>query len=419
MRVLVISPQFPPLGHIGGAEVSAYHTCKGLQAQGVPCSVLVVNNRCSSAMDERYSYEAIPVHRLCFSTHRRTRWGDVFDHRIYRAVKREIRRVRPDIVHIHNASGSSLAPYLAAYGEHVPVVNTLHDLWLLCPNNMLYRSDGTFCDPGHRPRGCRDCFRRYDFWGDVPYRRALFAALTSGVKLFVSPSQAVIDRHVEAGYAPERFRLVRLGFAPQAADVPTHWGVQSVLQAEGPRYPTLVFAGGGIVIKGAEVLLDALPDLIQGVEQLRVVIVGGGEGRLLDRFRTYSPVVDVLGKVPFTDMRTLLGNADLTLVPSVCHENSPVVIYESYQMGTPVVGSRFGGIPELIQERQTGYLHLKGDSAGLTKAVVAHFARPPHERREMRQACYRAVTTHLSLASHIEAMMGVYAEAQQQCGCFT
>ncbi len=409
MRVLTVANSFPPVGYMGGAEVSNYHTCRGLIQEGVDCSVLVLNNRVSELVNEWYELDGIPVHRM---THRPARHAltDIFDPWIYRVTKAELRRLKPDLVHVHNVSGATLAPFLACRTMGIPVVNTLHDLWLLCPNNMLYRTDGSFCDPRQNSPRCRSCFRRYDFWGDIPHRRRFFAALTSNVEVFVSPSQALVDRHLEAGYAAERFRVIPYGFRnpdPQGFSSPRFTeGLKTVSE-----YRTVVFAGGGNENKGAGVLLQALPDLLRRVSDLRVVVAGGGEQRILAQFRQYAPAVQVLGVVPFAEMRTLFALADLTIVASVWHENSPVVIYESFQAGTPVVGSQFGGIPELIEHGETGYLFSAGDAVALAESLAAHFSRPPLQRRRMRPRCVKEVRTRLTLKNHIEGVRQVYEEA--------
>lgn len=407
MRVLFIVPTFPP-AYTGGAEVANYHTCRGLIRRGIDCSILMLNNRISEFANDWYEIGGIPVHRV---THRvpRSAWTDVFDWRIYHTVRAELRRLKPDLVHIHNVSGSTLAPYLGCRHEGVPVVNTLHDLWLLCPNNMLYRPDGSFCDPRESPSGCSRCFRRYDFWGNIPYRRRVFAAITSNVRAFISPSQAVIDRHVEAGYTAQRFRLVRYGFEEGTRSVSSLRPSNSALTFD-PQSRTIAFAGGGIEIKGAHVLVQALPSLLQHIEGLRVLVAGSGEERFLAQFRSYAPAVQLLGTVPFTDRHALFAVADLTLVPSVLHENSPIVISDSFQTGTPVVGSRFGGIPELITHGETGYLFPVGDAEALSETVVGHFSRPAWERRRMRQRCIQQVRTELTMERHMQELMKVYRE---------
>ncbi len=407
MRVLHITNTFPP-GYTGGAEIANYHSCRGLIRQGIDCSMLVLNNRISDSADEWYELDGIPVHRV---THRlpRNALTDIFDWRFYRVVRSELHRLNPDLVHIYNVSGATLAPYLACRSLGVPVVNTLHDLWLLCPNNMLYRADGSFCDPRQQRVNCGRCFRRYDFWANVPYRRRLFAALTSNVRVFISPSQALIDRHVEAGYAAERFRLVRYGFAKPAPEKLSSSRLDGVL-GDGHAQRTLVFAGGGVEIKGAGVLLEALPDMLQSTGTQRIMIAGGGEERILNQFRQYAPQVQVLGTVSPADMHALFAAADLTILPSICHENSPVVISESFHVGVPVIGSRIGGIPELIRDGDTGYLFPVGDPAALAETIHRHFARPVFERRRMRLRCVQEVRTRFTLDRHLQALEEVYLE---------
>lgn len=409
MRVLFSANYFPP-SYTGGAEVANYHTCRGLLQRGVDCSFLVVNNRMPYALDDWYDLDGIPVHRRHFFTPRRNAWNDVFDWRVYRAVLDDLRRLRPNVVHLQNVSGATLAPYLACRAVGVPVVNTLHDLWLLCPNNMMLRQDFTQCDPNQNHA---QCYHRYDFWANVPRRRAVFVALTSNVRAFISPSQALIDRHVEAGYRPERFRLVPYGLPHTSVPVPMHPGLRRIV-AETAQRPTVTYAGGGVETKGARILLKALPEILGQNERLRIVIAGGGETELLNEFRRCGPRVEVLGWVPFGEMQALYAASDLTLVPSIWHENSPVVIYQSLQVGTPVAASTIGGSPELIELDQTGYLYAPHDPNELANSVRQHFSRPAHERRIMRQRCAEVALTRWSIEQHIDQHLTLY---QELMGC--
>ncbi len=410
MRVLFVTNTFPP-DYTGGAEVSLFHTCRGLMAAGVACRVLYANNRRKTAGDERYSVEGVPVRRVQFATHHI--WQDVLDRRIVEVVRREIRRFRPDLVHVHNVSGASLAPFVACREEGAPVVATLHDHWLLCPNNMLYRRDGESCDPASFPpgsHGCGRCLRRYDYWADIPRRGQLFAGLTANVRCFISPSQALIAQHVAAGYAPSRFRRVRHGIEDRP--IPSTQLSAEVAQAcaAAQSRPTLLFAGGGVEIKGADTLLAALPGLMAGLEDVQVVVAGGGDAQTLQRFRRFAPAVQTLGPVPFRQMRALFAAADLVLLPSVWPEAYSMVIYEAFQTGTPAAGARIGAVPELIDDTR-GYLFAPGDASELTAQVLAHFAKSGQARRRMRQACRRFAVQELSLAQHIAALCAVYAEA--------
>ncbi|MCX6046445.1 MAG: glycosyltransferase [Chloroflexi bacterium] len=406
MRVLYINPTFPP-DYTGGAEVSIYHAMRGLMQRGIECTLLVVNNRQATDVDQWYSVDDIPTHRMTLRT--RLPGQATFDPRIYRIVRRELAATRPDLVHINNVSGMSLAPFLACQHAGVPVIDTLHDLWLLCPNNMRYRTDGSFCDPAQFPNGCHQCFRNYQYWAAVPQRKRIFQRLTANVHTFISPSQALLERHVEAGYDRRRFRLLQYGFAEAIPTEPQDRQVRQI-ERSAPEHRTLVFAGGGSVNKGPQVVLDAIPTLIDQIENLRIIVAGGGEDRFLAQFRRYDPVVQVLSRIDFADMRSLFANADLTLVASTWHENSPVVIYENFQVGTPCVGSNFGGIPELITEDKTGYLFPPGDGQGLAEKVLRHFQKPAEQRRQMRRECVKTARQRFNFTTYLDTLCQLYGE---------
>jgi len=411
VRVLTISNYFPP-AYVGGAETAAYMTCRGLERRGVDVHVLFINARMPET-NCYYDWDGLRVHQVTFSTPRRTSLTDIFDWRVYWATIEEIRRVRPDVVHIHNVSGTSLAPFVACRMSNTPVVSTLHDSWLLCPNNMLYRTGGAFCDPAQSPHRCAECFRRYDFWGDMPWRRRILAGLVNRVHTFISPSQALVDLHVRGGYDRHRFQVIKNGIQVPFPAKLKHPGVWKVLNEEA-RYTTLLYAGGGIEIKGIETLLSALPMLMRYVEPLRVVVAGGGEKHYFDKLRRYAPAIRLLGLVHYTDMPALYAAADLSLAISVCLENSPVVIQQSLCMGTPVVGSSVGGIPELLRDGETGYLVPPRDPTALVEQVMLHFARSPRERRQMRQRCAAYATEYFDYERHLDAVSDVYRQAIEQ-----
>jgi glycosyltransferase involved in cell wall biosynthesis len=407
MRVLTIANFFPPY-RTGGGEVAAYYSCLGMRRRGVECAVLSIYTR-QPAVERRYRIAGIPVHQV-YRRERRSALRDLFSPWVYRRVMEEIAGFKPDLIHTHNVSGASLAPFLAAERAGVPVVATLHDHWLLCPNNMLYQKDGAPCDPAVAvTRGqCARCFREYDFWANVPYRRHVFQRLTRHVDTFLVPSQYLIEQHVRAGYRRERLQLLRLGmpFADPSIAHPSHH-LEEVLHNVG-RERTLLFAGGLNVIKGAQVLIDALDEVVRRVPGFRLLVAGEALPVYASRLQRFGGWVRLLGRVPFRDMHTLYSAAELTAVPSTCQENFPLVAAESVAMGTPVVGTGHGGIPEIVRDEETGYLVPPGDPQALAERVIAHFEKPAPARREMRQRSVQHGRDLLAWDRHLDALGDVY-----------
>jgi glycosyltransferase involved in cell wall biosynthesis len=413
VRVVFLSHTFVP-DYIGGAEVSLYHTCRGLQARGYDCVVLTVNSRGRERADQWYEVDGIPVHRLTWITKKRRTLTDLFDARLFPPLYNDLRRLQPDIFHLHNVAQSTMAPFVAASATNTPTVCTLHDHWLLCPAGMLYHADGTLCDPAQHPEGrCGHCYRRYEYWADLPHRHQWMQLLTRDVRRFISPSQALIDLHVAGGFERKRFCHLPNALAAPDWTEPRHEQVQEAMRAA-QSHPTLVFGGGGVHTKGADVLSRAIPGLLAAIPNLQLVIAGPGEPEYFQEWARYAPAVRVVGKIPFGEMRSLFAAADLSLMASVWPENSPMTIYENFQVGTPVLASAVGGISELIDEGKTGYLFPRNDHEALITQVVRHFQRSPHERRLMRQACIVAARTRWTLEQHLDRIESVYAKVQAE-----
>jgi glycosyltransferase involved in cell wall biosynthesis len=408
MKVLYIVNFFPP-EYVGGAEVAAFNSCHGLLQRGIECTVLSINARSPQHTDQEYVFKGVKVRQVGYY-HTGPQILKVFDPLIYRRIVQELQVVRPDLVHVHNVSGTSLAPFVACQRLGLPVVLTLHDHWLLCPNNMLFRRNGVLCDPAMAHPPCGDCYRRYDFWGVIPFRRQIYAWLTQDVQCFISPGQRLIELHVAAGYQRARFRLLRYGLGSSFTD-----GAPSVPEPawmNESRYANvMLFAGQIVEIKGALVLAKALPLLERYVERFHLWVAGAGDDASVNALRRFAPnPVQLLGRLNFYELKALYTAAGLTVVPSIWYDNSPVVIAESLLAGTPVLGADIGGIPELIQEGKTGYVFPAGDSVALAEKAILHFARSVGERQAMRQAAIQWAKENLTLERHVDGLLDIYRE---------
>jgi len=410
MKVLFIHNLFPP-EYVGGAEISAFYSAYGLRQRGYDSSVLAVYARASQEERQEYVFKGVPVRKLTFDHRASTEWERIYDPLVYHAVYREVEDIRPDLVHIHNVSGASLAPFLVCRRLSIPVVLTLHDYWMLCPNNMLLKGDRSLCDPAASSFWCRECYRRYDFWGNIPFRRQIIRWFVRDVRRFISPSQYLVDLHARAGYDAARFRVLKSGVDLSLFQAPTSLTVRQAI-GENAMYNTALFAGHIVQIKGLEVLADALPLMNRYIPNFRLLVAGRGEQGFVERLAQLAPsAVRYLGKLPFYELRSVYAASKLTLVPSIWPDNSPIVIYESLLMGTPALASRIGGIPELIQEGETGYLFTLGDATEFAVKAIDHFAKPAMQRRDMRRRCAEYAEANLTLEHHLDRLIRIYEEA--------
>ena len=134
--------------------------------------------------------------------------------------------------------------------------------------------------------------------------------------------------------------------------------------------------------KGAHVLLDAAKRLrgafevvVSGDAECRAGILRAASSATPPGCRCASPARSIA-----PTWRTIYGDLDVLVVPSLWPENSPLVIHEAFMHGVAVVGARVGGIPELVDEAMNG-LHLRGVLAGCARGAAAAVRRRAGPRR--------------------------------------
>jgi glycosyltransferase involved in cell wall biosynthesis len=264
-------------------------------------------------------------------------------------VRSRIRRNGIQVVHCHNLFPTlSPAVLRAASDEGCAVLMTLHNYRLMClPSNFL--RDGKICEDclGHVPwRGVK-----YRCYRDSALGSAVMASSISlhraadtwdRVTLFLPVSRFLMDKHVQAGMRPERFK-VKHNFAWPAA------------RREGPG-DYFVHIGRMVFEKGGHVLIDAW----RRSEPGKLLIIGGGPDA--DEMKASAPSsVEFRGTVPGDEVAELIRGARAVLLPSLWYEGAPRTILEAYAVGVPVLASRIGALPEVVEEGFSGLLIEPGD----------------------------------------------------------
>jgi glycosyltransferase involved in cell wall biosynthesis len=154
--------------------------------------------------------------------------------------------------------------------------------------------------------------------------------------------------------------------------------------------PVLAFAGRFGPQKALDVALDAL-DRVDGVTLL---LAGDGAGRadLERRASAFRGRVRFLGRLPRPQVLELFAAADASLLTS-SWENLPHTVLESLAVGTPVIATAVGGVPEIIQDGVNGLLVPPGDADAVAGAVRRFFADDAL-RRELRARAAASVASY-------------------------
>ena len=142
-------------------------------------------------------------------------------------------------------------------------------------------------------------------------------------------------------------------------------------------------------LKGAQVIERALAALPLG--EKRVVLLSAGELRNEHRTLAAGREVWNLGLLQPTQLRRIYHAADIGVVPSVSEETAPLAALEMMACGLPVIASRVGGLPELIEEGITGRLVDLPNSVDSWVELTTELLADPEARSEMSQAAQTSV----------------------------
>ena len=331
---------------------------------------------------------------------RRTLWN----HAAYRDVRRTIARERVDVLHVHNTLPLvSPAVYYAAYAEGIPVVQTLHNYRLVCPNAVCFR-DG---------RPCTDCVGARVAAPSVRhacYRGSRAATGTVAAMLWLHRAAGTWDRKVDTYIAPTEFarRIFVSGGLPAGRLVVKPHFVEPDPGVGSGKGGYALFVGRVSAEKGVPTLLAAWSRLER---RIPLTIVGDGPlAPMVAEAAGRLPGITWLGRLPQADAQRLIGDAAVLIFPSVTYETFGQVIIEAYAASTPVVASSGGAATELIEHQRTGVLVRPGDADDLVAGVewlLAH--RASHET--MRAAARAAYEARFTADDNYQSLMAIYNEA--------
>jgi glycosyltransferase involved in cell wall biosynthesis len=309
----------------------------------------------------------------------------------------------PDVMHVHNTMPLvSPSVYWAARKRGVPVVQTLHNFRLLCPQAMFVREG----------KVCEDCLGKVPWRGVVHkcYRdSAVQSAVMAGmltthralgtydtqVNRFIALNEFCRNKMIEGGLKAERIR-VKPNFVEWLA--PPSW--------EG--------RDGGLYLgrltpeKGVDVLLRALGRL----PGQRLTAIGGGPMEAEVRAALGE---GYLGFLPLSAIWGHLAKVGYMVVPSVWYEGFPRTIIEAFASGVPVIASRLGSLAEVVDDGRTGLLFNPGDDQDLA-AKLAWAQAHPAEMVRMGQAARQEYENRYTPERNCEELIEIYRSAMSESG---
>jgi glycosyltransferase involved in cell wall biosynthesis len=352
MKILLVNNLYPPHSR-GGAETSVVNEAAQLVAAGHEVSVLTTApfQGLRSLTASEWKEDGIRVFRFFplnlfwyRNDHKhnalvRALWyvGNMWGWHPVSVFKKVVKAVNPDVVHLHNVNGISYRLPRVCDRLKLKTVFTVHAVHYAVPSGVIIR--------GRAPRAA---FK--------PFAALMRRALTSRA-VVTAPSQWLLDFYLARGFFKGQKTIVVANPLVSASPVPKNAanGQQPIIR--------FLYVGQMEQYKGVNVLLAAAR-IIPASFNFEISLIG--DGSLEPELRKLRDQrIRFRGRLGPEDVARAYAAADALIMPSLCEENSPMVIAEALSYGLPVIATVAGGIPEMVEHNVNGMLTSPGNAEEL------------------------------------------------------
>ena len=408
MKICIISNLYPPFVR-GGAELIAAMEAEGLKKAWQHVSVISTRpanihvhgqmvwrtGLWTSTRDEVGDIEVIrfnPVNLYYylddfkFPSFIRLFWHlfDIFNVFSYWKIKNILLKEKPDVVITHNLMGIGFLIPLLIRKLKIRHIHTLHDIQLSSPSGLIVLG--------------QEKAWQHRFFRAIGYVK-IMRSLMGSPEIVISPSKFLLDFYSRDKFFPKSKKFVMPNPIKGLASVPK----QASDNLE------LIYLGQ---IHRAKGVLELIKNFKQIAEpNIRLHIVGAGpELFRAQHLASEDKRIIFYGWLPHHELGKILPQMDIVVVPSLCYENSPTVIYESLSLGLPVLAADIGGTAELIKEGINGWVFPAGDF-GILKDKIKGLYKEKGKVGLMADNCRRSVAAY-NLDNYIKHILKIIGEAK-------
>ena len=289
----------------------------------------------------------------------------IYSREAYKKIGKVLDTFKPDIVHMNNIN-FQLTPSIiyAVKKRNIPLVQTVHDYQMICPNHLLYSFNET--------KPCDRCIKDSK-WNCLKYSCIHNSKIKSLLGVVEANFYSLLKTYkkVDLYICPSRFlenKLILSSdiYCGKTFTIHNFIEKNSISTKTDCENPYVVFVGRLSKEKGVKLLADTAYLL----PKVNFVVAGNGPD---DEVLKNIPNVTLKGFVAGKELIDLMANAKLLIAPSVCYENNPLSILEAHSMGVPVVTMNYGGMAELVEDGKTGALASEQTPEAVAKAVKKCF----------------------------------------------
>jgi len=288
----------------------------------------------------------------------------IWSHNAVQRAENLIAQERPDVVHVHN-TWMMLSPsiYSAFQKNEIPVVQSLHNYRLLCPNALFFR-DNKVCEdclnfgmslPGIIHKCYRGSIMQTSLVAAMASYHWLIGTWQKQVDSYVATSEFARNKLIQGGLPPKKI-IIKPNFLPDVNFRPNQ------------IHKHVLYVGRLAPEKGIQTLDQAWRSPL--LENIPLYVAGDGpEKDSMLKLDLEKDSVRYLGRIDRTFLDECIMQSRFVMIPSVCYENFPMSLLDAFRFGVPVIASRIGSLAELIRDGKTGLLFNPGDADDLAAKV--------------------------------------------------
>ncbi len=383
----------------GGAERVMFNDMQALSAQGVEIVSFAAADPLNVESSHASSFVAgADIRASSFSGRAAAALDAVHCRRTAAAFEQLLSDTKPDLIHFHNIYGRLSTSILAVAKKHdVPAVLTVHDYKVVCPSYLMLRK-GKPCsaclDGGYYRCAVHRCHKGELAASMVYSIEAYWARLTGNygaVSAFLCPSHFIAGLLEESGIEESRIRYHANCIEP--SDYTPSYGGEYVLSVGRLSHE-----------KG-------LPTLLESVLGSKIPVRIAGTGPLEAHLKQIAAAdresIIFEGHCEGARLAELYRNAAFVIVPSEWYENAPMSVLESFAYGKPVIGTRIGGIPELITDGEHGLL-VTPEAPDELRGAIRRLWNDRAAQRAMGRNARSRVETQFSQSSRTASLLDIY-----------
>ncbi|MDD2807037.1 MAG: glycosyltransferase [Patescibacteria group bacterium] len=304
---------------------------------------------------------------------------DVFNLSSYFSVKKILKIEKPVVVMTHNLKGLGYLIPLAIKSLKLRHWHTIHDVQLSRPSGLIiFGQEKPF------------------LFIDMAYEK-IVRWLFGSPEIVISPSNWLLDYYKVRGFFHHSKKII----LPNPI---IFLKVKKQDEKVESNIVTFIFVGQVEQSKGILFLIEALKKVRQSDWRLQIVGSGRAENEA-KRLAGDDARFEFIGRVPPGILIEHYRNADFTVVPSLCYENSPKVIDESLAANVPVIAADIGGVSERVKDDYNGFTFAPANEKNLIE-VLEYFLTHQQDIERLKKNCFVSVH-NLSASSYLKHLLGL------------